>query len=135
MLRQSSCNRMGKSSWRSTFTTLVSLRSALMRFTSTGQLDTTFGSGGIATFPVPPGDTGSVVYDIIVDGDDNIITSGISIGSNGTELMLTCFTPGGALDTTFGESSGTPGVNTGYVTESFGYHATGTRLGRQTATS
>ena len=93
---------------------------ALMRFTSTGQLDTTFGSGGIATFPVPPGDTGSVVYDIIVDGDDNIITSGISIGSNGTELMLTCFTPGGALDTTFGESSGTPGVNTGYVTESFG---------------
>ncbi|MGA2253350.1 MAG: hypothetical protein ABSG53_01705 [Thermoguttaceae bacterium] len=91
----------------------------LMRFTSTGQLDGSFGSGGTATLPAASGGTGSVVYDIIVDENDNIITSGIPIGSS-SPLMLTRFTSSGALDTTFGESSGTPGVNTGYITESFG---------------
>jgi len=94
---------------------------ALIRFTSTGQLDTNFGSGGMATLPVPPGNTRSVIRDIIVDRSDNIITSGDSVGSSSNQLMLTRFTSTtGTLDTSFGEYSSTSGTNTGYVTESFG---------------
>ena len=102
---------------------------ALMRFTSTGQLDGSFGNGGMATLPVPPGDTGSVVYDIIVDGNDNIITSGISTGSN--SLMLTRFNIRRSFGHDLRRVLRHARRQYGLCYGEFRDHATGTRLGRR----
>ena len=85
---------------------------ALIGYTPSGKLDTTFGtSGGTETFNVPG--ENSRLFGIAVDPLDNsIIAVGDSHGSGTpSELTIACFTASGGLDTTFGTG--------GYVTESF----------------
>ena len=79
---------------------------ALIRYTSGGKLDTTFGSNGTATFTI--GGQSTYLNDIIVDANDNIVVA----GDCGGDLVVARFTPDGAPDTTFGTG--------GYISGSYG---------------
>jgi uncharacterized delta-60 repeat protein len=83
----------------------------LGRFTPSGALDSSFGSGGQVVGPTCGG-TG-YARSIYVDGSGNIFMLGYSnAGATGTYLNLTKYTPAGVLDTkSFGDVSGT--VRTG----------------------
>ena len=79
---------------------------ALIRYTSSGKLDTSFANNGIATFTI--GGQSTYLNDIIVDANDNIVVAGDCDG----DLVVARFTPDGALDTTFGSG--------GYISGSYG---------------
>ncbi|MGH7137700.1 MAG: hypothetical protein ACREHD_18285, partial [Pirellulales bacterium] len=81
------------------------------RFSTTGKLDTTFGTGGDAVLSTGPNGTGGRA--IAIDGADNLVVAGYEGVYNQTSLALVArFTSAGVLDSTFG--------GTGYATTSFG---------------
>jgi uncharacterized delta-60 repeat protein len=83
-----------------------SVRMALIRYTANGDLDTSFGGGGIATFGAP-GLVESTLRDIVIDPADNsIIAVGDSSDGIRDDLTIVRFTAGGLLDATFGDGSG-----------------------------
>ncbi|MFN2590620.1 MAG: delta-60 repeat domain-containing protein [Actinomycetota bacterium] len=71
---------------------------AVVRYTSTGALDATFGIGGkiITEF----GSTSAGAYDMLLQPDGKIVLAGYSCGS--CEFALARYTSTGALDSTFG---------------------------------
>ena len=79
---------------------------ALIRYTSSGKLDTTFASNGIATCTI--GGQSTYLNDIIVNADDNIVVAGDCDGN----LVVARFTPDGEPDPTFGSG--------GYISGSYG---------------
>ena len=84
---------------------------ALARFTSTGSLDTTFGSGGIVTTSI--GTDSDRAYAVALQPDGKIVMTGYSYNDiNGQVIPLVRYTSAGTLDATFG-------VN-GIVTFDFG---------------
>ena len=76
---------------------------ALVRYTSTGALDTTFGSGGkvITSFIGNSGDYGRSVA---VQSDGKIVVAGYTENATTTDFALVRYTSAGALDPTFGTS-------------------------------
>lgn len=74
---------------------------ALLRYTTTGVLDTTFDTDGIVTTTIGSGGTASIRSFFF---DNNQITvGGISFnGANNSEFTLARYSVSGALDTTFG---------------------------------
>jgi len=72
----------------------------VFRFTSTGTLDTTFGTNGKASAkPTGNGDNGR---GIAVRADGRIVVAGLANGDHGdTDSLITAFTAAGQLDTTF----------------------------------
>ena len=78
----------------------------LVRYTSTGALDTSFGSGGVVTTSVGSGD--DFGYSVAVQSDGKIVVAGYStngIHYNNTtdsDIVLVRYTTTGALDTSFG---------------------------------
>ena len=84
---------------------------ALLRYTSSGVLDTTFGTAGIY-HTGSPGLTGmspaSAVNDqpkaMVLDSQQRIIVVGRSQNASGYSLLLARFTANGALDTSFASS-------------------------------
>ena len=71
---------------------------ALIRYTASGKLDTSFGSNGMATFTI--GGQSTYLNDIIVDANDNIVVA----GDCDDDLVVARFTPDGAPDPTFGNA-------------------------------
>jgi uncharacterized delta-60 repeat protein len=79
---------------------------ALVRYTAAGQLDTSFGSGGIVSNILPPGTTNAQGGPVMVLSNGLIVVGGESdagVGGNGN-LTLARFTSSGQLDTTFGNA-------------------------------
>lgn len=79
----------------------------LLRYTSAGKLDTTFGNGGVVVTAIPNifNPTGGVA----LDSEGNIVIAGTAApnsSSNETGFGVARLTPNGQLDTTFG-SGGT----------------------------
>lgn len=72
----------------------------LARYTSTGSLDPTFGSGGVVTTPVGGGDDRA--YALLVQKDGKVVVAGSSAVGATTQLALARYTPTGSLDSTFG---------------------------------
>lgn len=89
---------------------------ALARYTGTGSLDNTFGSGGKVTTTV--GSYYSVGHSVAMQADGNIVVSGHSYNGNNYDFDLVCYTGTGSLDNTF--SSGGI-VNTPLSGEDIGY--------------
>jgi uncharacterized delta-60 repeat protein len=87
---------------------------AVLRFTPSGALDTTFGAGGVAV-------TGAAGFyqatSVLVQPNDQILIGGSATGASDVELAVARFTAGGSLDTTFG------GSGTGIALADFGYDA------------
>jgi uncharacterized delta-60 repeat protein len=82
---------------------------AMIRLTPGGALDTAFGTGG-AVAALAPTATGGWAVGVGFQSGGQIIMGGLSSGFTGSpdkyELAIARFTPGGALDTTFGGGSG-----------------------------
>ena len=75
---------------------------ALVRYTVTGALDTSFGNGGKVVTSVGSGkDTGSSIR---LQSDGKILQSGSSFGGKSEEFALVRYHVSGALDTSFGSS-------------------------------
>jgi len=82
---------------------------ALVRLTTAGALDTTFGSGGVVTHNGAAGGSGyDYALDVAVDSSGRIVVVGGSSNGSSDDLAVWRFGSTGALDTTFGGS--------GYVT-------------------
>ncbi len=73
---------------------------ALVRYTSAGALDTTFGTGGKVTTPI--GSSDDVSYDLAVQADGKILVVGYTVVGSDYDLAMVRYTATGALDTTFG---------------------------------
>lgn len=87
-------------------------RFGLVRYTSDGVLDDTFGEGGIETTEVggnPPGSTGVTanVNDLVVLGDGKIVAAGCAFWPGGRQHMQVArYTASGDPDPTFGGGDG-----------------------------
>ena len=83
----------------------------LRRYTPSGALDTTFGSGGQVTTSIGAG--ADVAYAVAIQSDGKIVVAGSRPSANrGSNFALVRYRPTGALDTTFGSR--------GKVTTDFG---------------
>ncbi len=76
---------------------------ALVRFDSTGAVDTTFGTGGSTTFDFGGNDVADA---LAVDRQNRIILAGFSDVAAPEDFAVARFTPDGLLDTTFGTAGG-----------------------------
>ncbi len=94
---------------------------ALVRFTPSGQLDTTFGSSGLASTNFC---ASSKIYNLATDNTGNVLAAGlVQLSVNGVQkIELARYTSAGVLDTTFGDSSTSSSGRTGLtVLDTFGY--------------
>jgi len=74
---------------------------ALARYTATGSLDATFGTGGKITTAV--GTDGATAHAVAIQSDGKIVAAGdTSIGGAPSDFALVRYTTTGSLDTTFG---------------------------------
>ncbi len=71
----------------------------LARYTSTGALDPTFGSGGKVATPVRNADE---AYSVVLQPDNQIVAAGLSIGTGSFQAMLVRYDTSGVLDPSFG---------------------------------
>ena len=74
----------------------------IARFQSNGTLDSTFGTGGIATLPVDSAYIGHMDNQVIVQADAKIIWAGQTHGATHSEIAIFRVDPNGTLDSTFG---------------------------------
>jgi uncharacterized delta-60 repeat protein len=75
---------------------------ALARYTSTGVLDTSFGTSGFTTKIIG---TNDAILSIALDSQERIIAGGgATIGGPGTNFALARYTSSGVIDTSFGTS-------------------------------
>jgi uncharacterized delta-60 repeat protein len=78
---------------------------ALGRFTSTGAIDATFGSSGIAV--IQPTHSGDAGRGLALRADGRIVVAGLANGNFGdTDSMVLALTANGALDTSFNAGTG-----------------------------
>jgi uncharacterized delta-60 repeat protein len=79
---------------------------ALIRLTSGGVLDTTFGNQGIATFDVAGG-SDDQANAVLIDSSGKLVVAGVTgDGGEGNDFLIARFTSTGAVDTTFGGGDG-----------------------------
>ncbi len=85
---------------------------ALARYTTSGALDPTFGTGGIVTVSVG---TGQEWYDVAIQPDGKILVAGFCFNeSYAADFTVARFTPEGILDNTFG-AAGVTRTDLGYM--------------------
>ncbi len=73
---------------------------ALVRYDSAGILDTSFGTGGMLTTAIGPGDDQAV--DVAVQTDGKILVSGESFNGANSDFALVRYDANGSLDASFG---------------------------------
>jgi uncharacterized delta-60 repeat protein len=83
---------------------------AVVRYTTSGALDTTFGNSGVVTTPIGP--SHDRAYDVAIQEDGRIVAAGFAHSGSDWDIALVRYTVSGTLDTTFG--------STGVVTTSIG---------------
>ena len=76
-------------------------RFILARYTSSGILDTSFGTSGFTT--TTPG-TFDAISDIVLDSQERIIAGGLASDAGPSKFVLARYTRSGVLDSTFGTS-------------------------------
>src|SRR5688572_13781537 len=80
--------------------TLLTLQTLDERITpAAGQLDPTFGTGGIVTTPIGP--TWDESRTVAIDDQDRIVVGGRSMIGNNWDFSLSRYLPDGSLDTSF----------------------------------
>ena len=75
---------------------------AMARFNTDGSLDTSFGTNGLVKYSIDK--ILIVINDLVIQPDGKIILAGTSYESGSSAFMLTRYTPGGVLDTAFGNN-------------------------------
>ncbi len=95
---------------------------ALVRYTSSGTLDSSFGNGGKVLTSVSSGD--DCGYSVIQQFDGKLLVAGYAAnGGNGDDFMLVRYLPDGTLDTAFGSSGVVTTAVTGGSTPDRAYAA------------
>jgi len=74
----------------------------VLRLTATGQLDTTFGTGGLTTIPL-----GDAAESIALQKDGRILVGSSNRGENGRPMVVARLTSSGAVDPSFGTNGKT----------------------------
>ena len=74
----------------------------MLRLTATGQLDTTFGTGGLTTIPL-----GDAAESIALQKDGRILVGSSNRGENGRPMVVARLTSSGAVDPSFGTNGKT----------------------------
>jgi uncharacterized delta-60 repeat protein len=82
---------------------------AVARYTSTGQLDSSFGNNGVVIGLAPPG-AAAAANGILVQNGGAVVLAGTAKTTTSDALVMARLTSAGHLDTTFGSS------NTGFAT-------------------
>jgi uncharacterized delta-60 repeat protein len=78
-------------------------RFALIRLTVTGSLDTGFGDAGIVSTAFPSG-KGGIATAVALTADGRILAGGnVYVDATSTDFAIARYSPGGTLDTTFGD--------------------------------
>jgi len=72
---------------------------AVVRYTDTGTLDGTFGSGGIVTTSIGSGKDWA--YSVVIQSDDKILVAGYSYNGSNNDIAVVRYTDTGSLDSTF----------------------------------
>ena len=90
---------------------LSTSRYAVARFLTNGQLDSTFGTGGIV-LNYFTGTTKSIINSVVIDGSNNIVIAGSS-GISTLNYGIARLQPNGQPDTTFGTGGTITGVFSG----------------------
>src|SRR5207249_3534936 len=76
---------------------------AVVRYTASGSLDTTFGSGGKETTPIGPSDDFGQA--VAIDGSGGIVIAGTAATSGGGDAFaMVRYNPNGSVDIGFGNS-------------------------------
>jgi len=73
---------------------------AVVRYTSAGVLDTTFGTGGKVTTAI--GTSNDLGHGVVVDSAGRVIVAGYSDNGSDNDFAVVRYTSAGVLDTTFG---------------------------------
>lgn len=94
----------GGYSWSTTYTTA-------WRFTASGQLDTSFGSGGF----VKPSSSRTEAWAVTADGRSALVVRAAESNIMKPDMVMWRFTVSGALDTNFGHDYDNNGKPDGYV--------------------
>lgn len=76
---------------------------ALARFSSSGVLDTTFGTNGITLTQIG---TLALIKSIAIQSDDKIV----AVGNSNNQITIARYTANGSLDTTFNSGGAIPGI-------------------------
>jgi uncharacterized delta-60 repeat protein len=71
---------------------------ALVRYTTAGILDTTFGTGGTVVTPISTGDGQGRIHGLLIESDGKIVVA----GTDGESFEIARYNSDGSLDTTFG---------------------------------
>ena len=71
---------------------------AVVRYTASGTLDTSFGTGGVVLTPITTGAGAPTASDVLVDSQGRIVV----VGGDGSHFELLRYTSSGQLDSTFG---------------------------------
>ncbi len=89
---------------------------AIVRYTSTGALDTTFGSSGTGIVTTDFSGRLDAAATVVLQSDGKIVVGGVSISSTGNkDFALARYTSAGALDTSFGSGGTvTTDIETGF---------------------
>ncbi|MGV3661792.1 MAG: hypothetical protein ACO1TE_16520 [Prosthecobacter sp.] len=85
---------------------------ALARYTTAGELDTTFGSGGKVLTSIGSGEDRA--FDMVVQGNGSIVVAGYSFNGTHNDFAVVRYTSAGVLDSTFsgdGKVTTTVGTN------------------------
>lgn len=75
---------------------------AVVRYTSSGVLDSTFGSGGQVTTAI--GSSSDIPHSVAIQSDGKIVVAGDSYNGSYSDFALVRYTTSGAVDSTFGTS-------------------------------
>ena len=83
---------------------------AIARYTQSGALDPTFGTGGLVTTDIRPGLTGEndVAGSVAVQSNGDIVVAGTSWTGTTEQTFVARYTPAGALDPSFGSGGIVP---------------------------
>jgi uncharacterized delta-60 repeat protein len=73
---------------------------AVVRYTSAGELDTSFSADGIVTTAI--GSASDYGYGVVVDSDDRVVVAGVSSNGSDLDFAVVRYTSAGVLDATFG---------------------------------
>ena len=98
---------------------------ALVRYTTTGSLDTNFGTAGVVTTQIGDGSTANAVA---IQSNGQIVIAGVSVYLGTPEFIVARYnSTDGSLDTSFNSSGTTPGI----VTTPIGVRASANSLAIQ----
>jgi uncharacterized delta-60 repeat protein len=75
---------------------------ALARYTVSGTLDSSFGTGGVVTTAIGPGDDGA--HAVVIQEDGKIVAAGSAHSGSDWDFALARYTVSGTLDSSFGTS-------------------------------